>query len=382
MIYLDYAATSPMSEEAMNVYKQVAEQFYGNPSSLHDNGSDAARILESSRNTLASLLSATPSGLYFTGSGSEATFLALSSLARAHREKGNHIIISDFEHSSVRNTATWMEENGFEVTRVKPRSDGRLDSAEVKKLIRNETILASIQHVNSETGVIQDLNSLGAVFSEHGVIFHSDCVQSFCKMEIHQAEWNLDAITISAHKVYGPKGTGACWINPMLNMKAVIPGVTQERGFRMGTVDVPSVAAFAAASKHLADRRETLYDQIKKIRTDCVAALREAMSDEFTIEEHNEFQSPYILGLRLHSMEGQYAMLECNRYNIGISTGSACQVGEQTPPAMMKALGRTDEEARQFIRLSFGIQTSTEDVEKAAGVIADVNRTQLAKLKY
>jgi len=382
MIYLDYAATSPMSEAAMNVYKQVAEQFYGNPSSLHDKGSDAARILESSRSTLAAILNVPASALYFTGSGSEASFLAITSLARANREKGNHIIMSDFEHSSVRNTAAWLEENGFEVSRVKPRGDGRLDPAEVKKMIRKETILASIQHVNSETGVIQDLRSLGSVFKEHGVIFHSDCVQSFCKLEIRQAEWNLDAITISAHKVYGPKGTGACWINPMLNMKAVIPGATQERGFRMGTVDVPSVAAFAAASKNLAESKDQLYDQVKKIRTDCIAALREAMGDQFTIEEHPEFQSPFILGLRLHSMEGQYAMLECNRYNIGISTGSACMVGEQTPPAMMKALGRTDEEARQFIRLSFGIGTTADEVVKAAGVIADVHRTQLAKLKY
>lgn len=381
MIYLDYAATTPMSPVAMDAYQHAAKLFYGNSQSLHDAGSDAEGALEGSRKFISSALNVPARGLYFTGSGSEASFLALSSIAIAHREQGNHIITTQTEHSSVRNTCTWLESQGFRITRLAVQSSGLIDLNELKNVLREDTILVSIQHVNSETGVIQPLEKIGALLRNHQAVFHSDMVQSFGKLEIKPENWNIQSLSVSAHKIHGPKGMGACYISPSETWEPLIPGTTHERGLRPGTVNVPAVVAFAAAVKEATPDMKKHFNRVMSLKKQLIHGLNESIGDSITIEGDPELCSPYILGLRIHGMEGQFAMLECSQHGLGISTGSACRINEQKPSATLLAMARSREEAINFIRLSFDPQTTETEIEQSSEILSSIIKHHLKAIR-
>jgi len=375
MIYLDYAATTPMSNKAIEVYGEVARRYFGNASSLHDYGSSANQILDKGRETIGGMLNAEPRGIYFTGGGSDANRLVLQSLAKGNRDRGRHLITTRAEHSSVRHTCRLLEEQGFEIDYTPVDPKGRVVINKLKKLIREDTILVSIHHGNSEIGTIQDLEKIGSVVNGRGVLFHSDCVQTFGKVPIDVKKAGLDALSISAHKVYGPKGVGTAYLKPAISWKPVIPGTTHEKGFRQGTVDVPAVAAFTAAAREMAETGEKEQIREAKLRK---LLLEELPDDTFEItlegdpEPGSACQLPNIVGMRIHGMEGQYAMIECNRLGLAISTGSACSVGSEKPAASMVALGREQQEAREFIRLSLGKQTSEQEIYEAVKILRKV----------
>lgn len=372
MIYLDHAATTPMSKTARNVYNRVAEQYFGNPSSLHDAGSEAERVLESSRKIIAGLLQVNDSGLFITGSGSEASFLSIVSLAKAHKSSGNHIITSNAEHSCVKNSCTWLESSGFEVTRLNVDKNGCVNPDALKEAIQPNTVLASIQHANSEIGAVNDMEAIGNILDEHNIIFHSDCVQTFCKLPINIEAWKLDAVSVSAHKINGPKGIGAAWVRPTLNWEPFLPGTTHEKRFRPGTVDVPAVASFAAAAKEKYGLRDEYHAKMERFRTLFMEELKELSGKELFFEESESHQLPNIIGLRIANIEGQYAMLECSQKGLGISTGSACRVNEQNPSPTLLAMGYTEPEARQFVRCSLGMENSEDDIIRAAKILKTV----------
>jgi len=382
MIYLDYAATTPMSSSATDAYRQAAARFFGNVNSLHDEGSKAAGALESSRKLLASTLSVQQNGLHFTGSGTEATFLALYGLAMANIENGKHIITSGAEHSCVRNTCRWLERHhGFDITEISLLPDGTVDLEQLKSSLRTDTAVVSIQHVNSETGAINPLDKIGVLLADHPAKFHSDCVQSFCKLEIQPSEWNLDSFTVSAHKVHGPKGLGAAYIHPRVRWEPFIPETNQERSFRPGTVDVPAAVAFAAAAREQMKNRLENFETVKNLKSQFIELLSEQSGNTVQIEADPDLTSPYICGLRVQGMEGQFAMLQCSQKGIAISTGSACQINELKPSAAMVAMGYNDEEAKQFVRFSFDPITTTEEIKKAATVLSGVLKEHLEHVK-
>lgn len=381
MIYLDYAATTPMSKTAREVYSSVAERFYGNPSSLHDAGSEAKSVLESSRKVIAGICNVNERGLYFTGSGSEANFLAIVSLAYAQQNKGHHLVTSQVEHSSVANTFNWLEKHGFEVSRVGVNRNGLIEPDELKKAIRPDTVLLSIQHANSETGTIQNLAEIGEIAKEHNLVFHSDCVQTYGKLQIDPASWNLDAFSISAHKVHGPKGLGAAWINPKQEWKPFIEEASQEHRFRPGTVDVPAAASFAAAVREFWPHRSNYLANMEQFRKLFLEQLDPLIGSQILIEGSDENRLPNILGLRMTSMEGQFAMLECSQQGVGISTGSACQVNEQKPSPSLLAMGYDEHDARQFIRCSFGNGNTEEEIRTAASVLKSITEKHSSLVK-
>lgn len=380
MIYLDYAATTPMSERALEAYRQTAVRFFGNSTSLHDDGSESNRALEGARKSIAGLLDLPDRGLRFTGSGSEANFLCLASLAFANRERGRHLITSSAEHSSVRNTFTWLEKNGFEVTRLGLDKTGRVEPGELAAALRDDTILVSLQHVNSEIGSIQPLAEVGRLLSGHQALLHSDMVQSFGKLEFSPGDAGIDSLTINAHKICGPKGIGAAWINPSLSWKPFIPEVMHEQGFRPGTVDVPGVVSFAVAAREAFEKRESALRKVHGLRSRLVAALSVRSNGLIVQEGVEEACSPYILGLSIPGMEGQFAMLECSQKGVAISTGSACQVNQQKPAATLLAMGRDPEEAVRFIRLSLDSATTEKEVDRSAEVLSGVIRSHLQKV--
>lgn len=385
MIYLDYAATTPMSKTALDAYQQAATRFFGNSNSLHDVGSNASGALESSRRLISVLLNIPQNGLHFTGSGSEAVFLSIYGLALGAKKPSSnppHIITSRAEHSCVRNTCRWLSEHhGFDVTYISSLENGTVDVGELKNELRPETALVSVQHVNSETGAVNPLKEIAGLLSDHPASFHSDCVQSFCKLDVNPVEWGLDSLSVSAHKVHGPKGLGAAYINPKKQWLSFIPDTNQEHGFRHGTVDVPAVVAFAAASREQLGKRELNYRHVQKLKQRFIELLNEDCAGSVVIEGNPEVCSPYIAGVRLQGMEGQFAMLQCSQKGVGISTGSACQVNEQKPSAAMVAMGRDDETAKQFVRFSFDASTSIEEIEKGARVLADVLKSHLEHVK-
>ncbi len=380
MIYLDYAATTPMSERAVEAYRQAATRFYGNSNSLHDAGSNASALLESSRKLIARELGVHETGLHFTGSGSEAVFLSIVALAEGAKQRGRHLVTAMAEHSCVRNTFHWLERHGFEITMVPSAPDGSVDLDALKAAVRPDTTLVSIQYVNSETGAVNPLREIGDWFRDKHVHVHSDATQGFGKLPLDPMAWGLDSVTLSAHKIHGPKGLGAAYINPKRAWSPMIPETSQEHGFRMGTVDVPAVAAFAAAAKEMVASRDASLRHVRGLKEALMTQLREKSGGAITMEGNPETASPYIAGLRVHRMEGQFAMLECSQRGLAISTGSACQVNEQKPSATMKAIGYDDETAKQFIRLSLDAATTMDEIGQATDILADIIQKHLSRL--
>ncbi|RBW71610.1 IscS subfamily cysteine desulfurase [Bacillus taeanensis] len=365
MIYLDYAAATPPTEKALYVYTKVSQEYFGNSHSLHDTGTQASSLLESARQQLAALICGNQAGIYFTSGGSEGNYLALSSLAKAYRHKGNHLITTSVEHSSLLNTFSKLEEEGFQVTYLPVDETGRIRIKDLEEALTNQTILVSINHVNSEIGTIQPLEQIGNLLYKKNILFHSDCVQSFGKHEIDVNKCHLSSITLSSHKVYGPKGVGAVYISPEVNWHPVIPNSSHEKGFRSGTVNVPGICSFVTAAQECIERLKEEKTRIKQLRYLFLSAIQ---SPHIVIEGNVENQSPYIIGLRIKGIEGQYIMLECNRNGLAVSTGTACQLGHSKASKTMVALGRSEEQARELIRLSFGFHTTEEEVKNAAEI--------------
>ncbi|MFC3038874.1 IscS subfamily cysteine desulfurase [Virgibacillus xinjiangensis] len=367
MIYLDYAATTPVSNEAIDSYIKASKDYFGNPSSLHDTGSHSLQLLEMCRSELSRLLNGDQDGFYFTGSGSEANVLALLSLMEAHKHKGNHIITSHGEHSSVRHFFQRMENKGFEITYLPTDETGRVRILDLEAAVKSTTILVSIQFVNAEIGTIQPIGEIGELLDQRGVIFHCDAVQAFGKMDINIHQLKIDSLSVSSHKIYGPKGVGAAYIAPKVKWIPTIPSTTHEKGFRPGTVNVPGIAAFIAAAESVYTKMAQENQRISSLRAEMVDLLT-ALPVPIYIEGSSDHCLAHILGFRIGGMEGQYAMLECNRHGVAISTGSACQSGNQEPSSTLLALGRSNLEAKQLIRLSFGEHTTRNDIHTAAEV--------------
>ncbi|WP_261129925.1 IscS subfamily cysteine desulfurase [Bacillus sp. Marseille-Q3570] len=370
MIYMDHAATTPMSEAALRVYCDVSTRFYGNSSSLHDVGSDAQFLLEECRNQLANYFNGSPEGIYFTSGGSESNHLAIVSMARANATKGNHLITTETEHASVANTFALLENEGFRITKIPVDPTGLVDVAEIREALTENTILASIGHANSEIGTIQPLKEIGQLLKSNGVLFHSDCVQTFGKVPFDIKTIGLDSLSVSSHKVYGPKGVGACYIAPGVLWRPSIPGSTHEKGFRAGTVNVPGNAAFVAALEEIISEMSGYEGHYRMLREKFVDFAKS--DDRITIEGHPNTHLPSIIGFRIKGIEGQYLMLELNRKGFAVSTGSACSVGKQSPSKTMLAIGRNPDEARELVRVSFGKETTEQDVEALVAALEGI----------
>ncbi|HCT54169.1 MAG TPA: cysteine desulfurase [Balneola sp.] len=379
MIYLDHAATTPTHDTALEVFVNVSKHYYGNPSSLHDIGAEAKQLLEASRRTLAKILNAETDEIIFTGGGSESNQLAIKALLSSVDSTKNHLIVSEVEHSSVRNLFEQLERSGFIVSKIGVDSLGRISINELENLITERTALISIQHANSETGVIQDVEKIGLLTKKHGLLFHSDCVQTFCKIGI-ESKW-FDAVSVSSHKVYGPKGVGAFYLSKSIDFKPEVPGTSQEKGIKAGTQNVAGIASFATAAKLTYANRADEYVRLTMLRSKIIDGFKNS-GIECVDEGSTENKLSNILGLRFVGMEGQFLMLECSQTGLAISTGSACQVGSEKPNRTMKAMGRTDEEAIEFVRLSLGSENNEEQIDVIIQKIEVILNRHFAKAKF
>lgn len=355
MIYLDYAATTPMRTEAIDVYRQVATNIYGNTHSLHDVGTTAHSLIEACKEKLAELINGDKNGVFFTSGGTEANECGIRALL-ASAQNGKHIITTKMEHASILHTCEDLVKEGYEVTYLAVEQSGRVDLDTLKSAIREDTVLFIFQHVNHEMGAVQPIEEIALVAKEHGIFVHCDVVQSFGKLPIDLKRWHVHSLSASSHKIYGPKGCGLLYLHPSIS------AYTQK-----GTLDTPSIAAFTTASELAYKEMDTTRIKYTKLR-EHLHALLSYHHLPVTVEGDDEVL-PSIVGISVHWLQGQYIMLQCNRYNIAISTGSACQVGHQHPSYSMLALGKTAAEAKQFVRVSFGRHTTTDHIRSFVDVL-------------
>ena len=378
MIYLDYAATTPVDP-------RVAEQMaacltldgaFGNPASnTHEFGWQTAKLVETARQQIASLLNADPREIIFTSGATEADNLAIKGIANFYKERGNHIITMRTEHKAVIDTCQFLEEQGFIITYLNPQSDGRLDLAELTVAITNKTILISIMHVNNETGVIQDIEKIAQIAKQHNIFFHTDAAQSIGKLAIDVQTLPIDLISISAHKIYGPKGIGALYVRrkPKVRLQALIHGGGHEQGLRSGTLATHQIVGLGAAIAIAQQNLISEQNKIKKLREYLMQELSTMPQTEFN--GNQEYCLPNILSVRFAGIDAEALMASCPK--LAFSAGAACTSTTIMPSHVLQAMGITNEAANSTIRLSIGRFTTLAELETAIQVI----RSQVTRLR-
>ena len=374
MKYFDYAATCPLDRDAANIFIEASTKYFGNSQSLHDAGSSSANLLESCRQEFSRLLDVEEAGIYFTSGGSEANYLGIMALLSAKRKYGNHIITGAAEHSSVYNLMKKLEVEGWEITYLPLDRTGKIEFASFIEAVRPETVFASIQHVNPEIGTIQPIIQIAEYCRAKDILIHSDCVQSFGKIPIASLAHSVDALSISGHKFYGPKGTGAAYINPKLAWRPYIEGTVHEKGFRPGTVNVPGIAAMTAAAQKAHSLLSAETSRVRNLRASFIESFGDVRDLIEFFGTEGEEQLPGIVGMAIKGLEGQFVLLECNRKGFAISTGSACHTGLLSPAKTMTAMGINGKEAKEFFRISFGRETSLQAAVDLGKILADITK--------
>ncbi|MBC2183375.1 cysteine desulfurase [Listeria sp. FSL L7-0233] len=353
MIYFDHAATTKMSEAALQVFMNASREFFANSESLHDAGTKAAALLEKCRGSFADMLHVPSRGIIFTSGGTESNQIAIQTLL--HTSEKKEVLVSPLEHASVWQQLEALEQAGeCHVKQLPVDSFGQVLPASLQEMISAETGLIIIQHVNSEIGTIQPIKELAHIAKQAGIYFHTDIVQSFGKISLELSD--VTSFSISAHKIYGPKGAGLLFMKPDFPLQAALPDVHHEFGFRPGTVNVPAIAAFTTAAYDIMGNREKEARRIATLK----AAICETLTERVKVEG-GPTTSPFILGLTLPNMQGQEALLTLNEADIQISTTSACSLRDLAPSKTLIATGKTEEEANRFIRLSFGNENELSD---------------------
>lgn len=370
MIYLDYNATTPLSAVAREAMEPYLTRHYGNPSSVHAAGREARAGIDDARDRLAGLLGAKPHELIFTSSGTEANNLAVLGLARAHKKRGRHLICASTEHHAVLNAFEHLgEHEGFDVTFLRVDRQGRTNPDELAGAIRNDTILVSIMTANNETGVLQPTSQLGRVCEERGVLFHSDMVQSFGKVETDLR--GLAAASFAAHKFYGPKGAGLLYLRAGVPIEAVQFGGAHENQRRPGTENVAAIVGMAAAAElalrdraEEQEREERLRDRLwKQISAACPDAIENG-------DTSNRLANT--LNVSFPGLDSETILMALDLEGVCASSGSACMVGSVMASHVLLAMGLSAELAGAAVRFSLGRETTGEEIERAASIVADV----------
>lgn len=379
-IYLDYAATTPLSTD---VYKEMLKCFQdvnGNSNSLHAFGREASEVLEKSRAIVARTINAKPNEIYFTSGGSEANNWALFGIARANRDKGNHIIISAFEHPSVIESAKRLQEEGFEVSYVSINKEGIVDYKEIVKYIKAETILISVMTVNNELGTIQPIKAIAQLAKSYNILFHTDAVQALSSIKIDVQDMGIDALSISAHKIYGPKGMGALYIKNGTKIERLIYGGEQERNMRAGTSNIPSVVGFAKACELMLAHFDEKVKILAKIKKYFVNELTSKIPN-VRINGNPAKSVNNIVSVDFKNIDGEAVLMLLDLAGVAVSIGSACSSGSTTGSHVIKAYDSS--RVKSTVRFSFGYLTTMEEVDYTISELVKIvaNLRQLSPVK-
>jgi len=381
-IYMDYAATAPVRPEVLKAMAPFFDKEFGNASSIHKWGRDAKEALDSARTTIAKALGCKESEIILTSGGTEADNLAIVGAAFANRLKGKHIITSAIEHPAVLDTCKWLAKEGFDVTYLPVDEYGSVDPKEVESAIRKDTVLVSVMHANNEIGTIQPIEDIGKICHARGVLFHTDAVQTFCHIPIDLT--NVDMLSVSSHKIGGPKGVGALFVRSGVRLEPLIHGGGQEHGMRSGTENVAGVVGFAKAvelgmkemkaeGKRLARLRDMLINSVLKIENSALTG-------------HPTARLPNNASFWFKFIEGEALGLSLDDLGIASSTGSACSSKSLEPSHVLLACGLKAHEAHGSLRLTIGCDTTKADVDYVLkvlpGVVEKLRKISPFKTKY
>lgn len=366
-VYLDYAATTPVDPAVAEtmVKHMMLDGCFGNPASRsHRYGWQAEEAVETAREQVASLINADPREIIFTSGATESNNLAIKGVAFEHQDKGKHIITLTTEHKAVLDTCAWLGDNGFDVTFLDVESNGLVDLNKLNDAIRDDTILVSIMMVNNEIGVIQDIAQIGQICRDKGVYFHVDGVQALGKIPVDVSELNVDLMSFTAHKLYGPKGSGALYVKrrPKVRIAAQMHGGSHERGMRSGTLATHQIVGLGAACRVAGDNLLTEMERIRTLKMRFLSLIQTL--PEITINGDLAASAPGILNVSFADVDGETLLMALK--DLAVSSGSACNSATMEPSFVLKALGLSNELAHSSIRFSFGRFTTEEEVEFAA----------------
>ncbi len=371
MIYADNAATTKMSDKAIDTMMKVMKEDWGNPSSLYSHGQKAKEILEEARKKVASAIGAEPREIYFTSGGSEADNQAIMSAAAIGRKNGKmHIISSAFEHHAVLHTLEKLEKEGFEITLLDVHENGLVVPSELEAAIKDDTCLVTIMAANNEIGTIQPIREIGEICRKHGVLFHTDAVQAIGHIPINVVLDNIDMLSSSAHKFHGPKGVGFLYVKKTVRLNPLIEGGAQERGKRAGTENVPGIAAAADALLEAIDKMPEYSYSVSKKRDRLIAGLKEIPHSAINGDEKKRL--PGNVNLCFEGIEGESLLLLLDDKGIQASSGSACTSGSLDPSHVLLAIGRVHDVAHGSLRLSIDEDVSDDDVEYMIDSVKEV----------
>ena len=381
-IYLDYSATTPTRPEAIAAIQAALSEQWGNPSSLHVWGQRAAIVVERARVQVARLINAPAESIVFTAGGTEADNLAIMGVVRQYATP-QHIIISSVEHSAIAEPVRWLEQLGWQVTRLPVDAQGRVNSLNLRAALQENTVLVSIIYGQSEVGTIQPIQALGTIARAHGAVFHTDAVQVAGRLSLDVQQLPVDLLSLSSHKLYGPQGAGALYVRPGMTLVPLLGGGGQEAKLRSGTQAVPAIAGFGVAAElavqemaietpRLMHLRDYLFEQLADVPGLLPTGVSGAALKTFSASRLPHHASFYLPSADGETLNGKTLVRQMNLAGIGISAGSACHSGNLSPSPILQAMGYSDRAAKAGIRLTVGRETTAADIDWTVMVLKQV----------
>ncbi|OAO77046.1 cysteine desulfurase family protein [Anoxybacillus flavithermus] len=371
-IYLDHAATSPVHPQVVEAMIPYMTTYFGNPSSIHSFGRESRRALDEAREAIAKTIGAKANEIIFTSGGTEADNLAIIGVAMANREKGRHIITTCVEHHAVLNTCKYLQKQGFDVTYLPVDEHGIISVEQVKSALRDDTVLVSIMFGNNETGVLQPIHDIVQLLHDHDVYFHTDAVQAYGLVPIDVHELGIDLLSVSSHKINGPKGVGFLYVREGVRLTPHIYGGEQERKRRAGTENVPGIVGLQKAAElaqQMMSEKRALYEQFQRI----MLTTFEREGIHYAVNGHETNRLPHVLNVAFFGTNVEALLVNLDLAGIAASSGSACTAGSIDPSHVLVAMyGNDSERIRSSVRFSFGYGNTIEQVERAAYDIAKI----------
>ncbi|MFH1721101.1 MAG: cysteine desulfurase NifS [Candidatus Altiarchaeota archaeon] len=370
-VYLDHAATSPVLEEVIQTTCPYFNELYGNASSLHQFGRKAKEALENAREQVSGALGAEPDEIYFNSGGSESDNQAIIGTFHKKKDQGNHIIISEIEHPAILDSAKYLNERfGAKITLIPVDSEGIVDPNDVQETITKDTILVSIMHANNEIGTIQPIEEIGKILSDHQALFHTDAVQTYGKIPVNVEKLGVDLLSISAHKLGGPKGVGALYIKKETEIDALIHGGGHERKMRSGTENVAGIVGLAKATEIASKNLKKETDRQIQLRDTLIKSILQI--EDSWLNGHPTKRLPNNANFGFKYIEGEGILLKLDMKGIAASTGSACSSHSLEPSHVLTAIGLSAEDAHGSLRLTLGPKNTKEDISYAIETVTEV----------
>ncbi len=360
--YLDYSATTPVKKEVLEAMIPYFTETFGNASSIHTFGQIAKEVLTESRKKVANLINANENEIFFTSGGTESDNWALKSIAKVNKNRGKHIITSKIEHHAILHSCETLESEGFEVTYLDVDEYGFISLEDLKNAIRKDTILISIMYINNEIGTVQNIEEIGKIAKDNNVIFHTDAVQAAGNIKIDVKELNVDLLSMSSHKIYGPKGIGALYIKRGTRIIPFMDGGAQEKKKRAGTENIPAIVGFAKACEIAKENLDEHINKLSVLRDDLIEKVSNSI-DDVKVNGPRDNRHPGNVNFAFKYIEGEALLLMLDAVGVAASSGSACTAGSLEPSHVLMSIGLGHEIAHGSLRLTIGDFTEEEDID-------------------